>query len=302
MTGRVAVGIRFTLRRLVRGVAAHPVTALSALGVMALTLLVGGAFALALVNARAVVERVGDQLTVSAWLEPEVDRERAAALAGRAARIDGVLAVEALGADETLARLTAGQEDAEEWVEALAASPLPPTLEVSLLPGRRTGSDLERVRAELVALPGVESVLGGEDWLAGYRRLVGWIRALGLGVGGVLGMATLVIVASTTRLALATRRDELEILSLVGAGRLSLHLPFVLEGLLLGLVAAGLALALLALAHLALAPGVGAVLASLAPEAAPRFFDGLQAAVLLACGALLGGLGALLSLAGGLRA
>ena len=59
---------------------------------------------------------------------------------------------------------------------------------------------------------------------------------MGIGLGVILALAALLIITNTVRLALLARRDELEILWLVGASRSFMHTPFLLEGLLQGAV------------------------------------------------------------------
>lgn len=301
MSRRLAL-LRFGLRRLARGLGAGPGNALAALGVMALALMLAGAFALGVGNVRGLVERVGDELTVSAWLAPGLDARAQAALASRAARIEGVRAVASLAADEALARVAATGPERAALVEALDENPLPATLEVTLRRDSRTAERVAGVRAELAALPGVEEVVGGEDWLAGYARALAWVNAVAATVGVVLALATVVIVASTIRLAQLARRDELEILALVGASRATLRLPFLLEGALLGAVAGGFAwLVLWGLFALA-RPRVASALA-FAGEGMPLAFLGVgESVALVAAGALLGLLGAALSLRAGRHA
>jgi cell division transport system permease protein len=264
---------------------------------MALTLALIGAFGVFVVNAHSALERVGDELTVSAWLDPGVGAGERARLAADAARIDGVQAVLAVSPEMALARfsdrtgVSAGLDDLFE------SSPLPASLDVRLRAESRSPERVLRVREALAALPGVTDVSSGEDWVAGYARAMDLLRSVGLGVGGLLALATIGIVASTVRLALRERRDELEILSLVGAGRATLLAPFLVEGLAQGAAAGALALALLRILHAVARPIVDAASSFIAGAPGAVFLSPTQMVVLVACGAALGLLGAALSLA-----
>jgi cell division transport system permease protein len=156
---------------------------------------------------------------------------------------------------------------------------------------------VDRVRA----LPGVADVAAGQDWLEGYTRALTLARGLGLALGGVLALATLLLVASTIRLALWARRNEVEILSLVGASRTYIAIPLVIEGALQGLLGGMLALVLLALGFRLLVPGLADALSLVLGGTPPAFFDTSGCLLLVAGGGVLGALGAALSLIGGLR-
>ena len=89
---------------------------------------------------------------------------------------------------------------------------------------------------------GVEDVRYGDAWTQGYARALVVVRVVTWGFATVLGLAALLIVSNTIRLAIHAREDELEILALVGASRTFVWTPFLIEAVLQGLLAGGLAL------------------------------------------------------------
>lgn len=66
------------------------------------------------------------------------------------------------------------------------------------------------------------------------------LNVLGLGLAVVLGVSAVILIANTIRLAIYARRDEVEIMKLVGASNWYIRIPFLLEGLIEGLVGAAL--------------------------------------------------------------
>lgn len=293
---------RYVLRAGGRGLRASAGSAWFAVVTMALALMLAGAFGIAIGNMQDVVERAGDRLTLSAYLAPEVDDAERAALAERAARIEGVQGVEAVSAPMALARFPERTGVSAPPPELLGENPLPASLEVRLRAESRSPAQAQAVRTALEALPGVTEVSDGGDWLPGYLRAIDLVRGAGLAVGFVLALATLVIVASTIRLAHVARRDELEILALVGASRTTMSLPFLLEGALQGACAGVLALLLLRALFAWARPAADAALAFLAGPEATRFLSAFEGLALIATGALLGLLGAAVSLATSRRA
>jgi cell division transport system permease protein len=104
----------------------------------------------------------------------------------------------------------------------------------------------------------------GTEWLERLELFLRRARAAGLGLLVLVALATAVLVSNTMRLAVYARREEIEIMKLVGATDAFVGAPFLLEGLLQGALAGGLAaLALLGL-QAALLPRLAAVVGPLA--------------------------------------
>ncbi|MBW8861482.1 MAG: hypothetical protein JF601_03805 [Acidobacteria bacterium] len=121
-----------------------------------------------------------------------------------------------------------------------------------LQPDRGTGSAVDILAARLQQLPGVSDVRYDRQWLDRLLSAIRVIRGVGWLLGSVLTIAAALTVANVVRLALYARRDELDIMQLVGAPQAYIRGPFVMEGLLQGGAGAMLALAVLGVAYLAL--------------------------------------------------
>ena len=123
------------------------------------------------------------------------------------------------------------------------------------------------------------------------------IRRAALALGAVLALAAFLIVANTIRLAIHARRDEVEILALVGASRAFIGTPFLLEGALQGTVGAGLSLAFLYLLFRIASALLGTSLAFLIGHGEPAFFSAGEGVVFVLAGGALGLAGSLSALA-----
>lgn len=87
----------------------------------------------------------------------------------------------------------------------------------------------------------VRQVATAADSIEQLEALSNVLNVLGLGMAIVLGVAAVVLIANTIRLAIYARRDEVSIMKLVGASNWFIRVPFLLEGLIEGLVGAALA-------------------------------------------------------------
>jgi cell division transport system permease protein len=290
----------FFVRTAIRGISSSPVTSGISIVTIGVTLVLVGAFALLLRNMEELLDQFGDDLRVTAYLESEISGEALRALEDRVLAIPGVEEVETFSKDQALERFRASVGSGSALLDGLEVNPLPASLEISLTEDRRSAEGMEAVAGVIEGLDGVESLSAGRDWVEGYLRAVALVRAVGIGLGIILALATLLIVANTIRLGVFARRDELEILSLVGASRPFVQTPFLLEGIVQGAAGGAIALGLLyALFHLAL-PGFEFGL-ELLIGTAPRFFSSREALFLVAGGAGLGLFGSAAALSGGWR-
>lgn len=298
---RVGVRLLYFARTALRGLRASPVTSSIAAATIGVTLVLVGAFGLLLWNMEQLLQRFGDDLHVTAYLEEGLSSRERRALVERVLTVEGVEGVREVSKEQALERFREGVGRGAALLEGLGENPLPASLEVALVPARRSPAGLRMVVESLEGLAGVVDLASGQDWVEGYQRAVALVRGIGLGLGFTLALATLLIVGNTIRLAVLARRDELEILSLVGASRWFVSAPFLLEGMLQGAVGGALALALLfGLFHLVL-PGFEFGLELVLGGMAPRFFSPGDAALLVGGGAGLGLLGSAAALLGGWR-
>lgn len=128
------------------------------------------------------------------------------------------------------------------------------------------------------------------DVVTNMLRLSTWLTVGGLIMLAVLTVASGVIVMNTIRTAVYHRRDEIELMKLVGATEWFVRGPFVVEGLMTGVIAASLALGLLLAAYHPFVDRFRAELFFLPLSYDPRFVSVL-AQELLVAGAALGAVG-----------
>ena len=294
---RLVAIVSSLLRSGVRGLQASPVTSAVAVATIAIALVLAGGFALLVVNMGGVLERFGEELQVVAYLEEELTPDEARQLATATATIEGVASVGLVTKEEALTRFQA-TTGGGALLEGLDANPLPASLEVRLAEDRRTPAGVAVVVGALTDLPGVAELAHGQEWVEGYARFVSLVRVGAVALGLVLGVAALMIVANTIRLAVFAREDEIEIMALVGASRTYVRVPFLIEGFVQGAIGGALALALLYVSWLVLVPQLEYGLELVLGSTRPDFFGAFGSLALVASGSGLGLLGSSLALVG----
>jgi len=286
----------YFVRAALRGLLGSPLPSVVSIATIAVAVIPLGGLMIITGNMRALLDRQGESRQVTAFLDLELDAAEETALARRAAALGGVARVELVTREAALERFR-DRLGGGALLEALEENPLPASIEVTLAPGEDRAEEAGAVAAALRALPGVEEVAGGEAWVEGYARALALVRGAGLGLGAILALATLLIVANTIRLAVYARRDELDILALVGASRTFLRVPYLIEGVIQGTLGGLLGVGLLYGLYRIAVPQLGDALELFLGWSQPSFLAPESIAALVAGGAAFGLFGAAVAVA-----
>ncbi len=275
---------------------------LASVGTIAVAFLIVGIFLLLTQNLGAALSQWRDQYQVTVFLDDGITAAQLALLKKRIANEQAVRAVAFISKAEALQAFKRELKGRESLLEGLGDNPIPASFQLRIRDEYQTPQALRQLAGFLTRLEGVEEVQYGQEWIDRMAAVLRVIQLVGLSVGIALGLASLLIVSNTVRLAIYARADEIEIMRLVGATKMTVRLPFLLEGLIQGGAGAGLALGMLfgayraTLYQLQMAPGqvYGLGLGS--------FLPGGTVAILVGAGAGLGAFGSLLSVSRLLRA
>ena len=242
------------LGRAVDAMRRGPTVALTGTATILVAALVTGVFVAALASGERLLTAWAGEVRLSVYLAPGADLE--AARAAVAAQAPG-RAVEAVPAAEGLRRLAAGLGDQGKILDGVGADALPDCVEVAV-PGLSLDAARE-LAGRLRGVPGAADVDFGTEWLERLELVLRRARVVGLALLLLLAAGTAVLVSNALGLAVYARREELEIMKLVGATDAFVAAPFLVEGLLQGLLGGGLAAGALLGLRAALLPRAAAL-------------------------------------------
>lgn len=209
------------------------VTAIAVLTI-SVALAILGAFAIVAQQLRGVSSRLGAQLAVSVYLEDEVGFARGAALAEQVAAWPEVADAEHWTSERAMAAFRDELGEDAVILDGLSSSVLPASVEVVVGSAVRDVAQVRAIAERAAKLPGVREVRFGEERLERLQLLSRLVEGAFVVLGSALLLATLFIVANTVRLTVFARREEIEVLRLVGATGTFVRAPFVVEGVLQG--------------------------------------------------------------------
>ncbi len=218
---------------------------LASIGTMAVSFVIVGIFLIITGNLGALVAEWKEQFQVTVFLEDGITGEQLALLRKRIQSERAVKGMTYISKAEALQQFKRELQGKESLLEGLGENPIPASLQLRVQEPYQTPEALKQLTASLSRVEGVEDVMYGQEWVDRLSAVIRLLRLLGLGVGLALGLASLLIVSNTIRLAVYARAEEIEVMRLVGASRLHVRAPFLLEGMIQGTLSAGLALLLL---------------------------------------------------------
>jgi cell division transport system permease protein len=289
LLGFVLRRVRDNLRQLFW---AHVLTA----GIMALTLFVLGAFMLVEINLEKMLKGWGEQIQITAYLSGDAAADDVAALLQRVRTMAEVEQARHISREQAWRDFQAALGAQSGLLDGLPREALPASIEISLKPADRDAPTVEALAERLRRESEIASVEYPLEWVERLGLVVlavGWIKWF---LAGALFLATFFIVGSTVKLAAVARKDEVEIMQLVGASEELIQAPFVIEGMLQGLVGAALALAGLAAAFFFVQREAAPAGGLLAPLGEPQFLDLRGVLLLSAIGLFLGAAGSVVAL------
>lgn len=253
--------MRTLFRLLGRGVAdlfLHPWAQLLSMAAVTLVVFLSGLFLMALATVDAELSASRGETVYQVYWRPGTDMAHVRGQWEELRHMPWLASLETYSPDEALDALarrmsetgTGGSGNEPDMGFLSGKSPLPPTALLTFAPRE---ADPEKWAADtqsfLKAMPGVERVAAsplrdelGKAWRSASRFVI-WPTV------GFLGVVLALVVGNTVRLTLSTRREEIEILQLVGARNWYIRLPLVVAGALQGLLGGGLASLLLLVVH-----------------------------------------------------
>lgn len=200
-----------------------------------LTVVMSGTFALFASNTTDVISSWEAGVKVMAYLENGLQNETIAHIKTRLENDPDVVSVQFISREKAMESLRARMQRHATILEDLPENPLPNAFELYVKSSSRGWQLVEAVAARVAKMEGVEDVESGGQWIGRLLRIVTLFRASAYGMGALFFLVAVFIVSNTIRLAFYSRKEEVEIMRLVGATEGFIKAPFYIQSVILGL-------------------------------------------------------------------
>ena len=218
------------------------------LGIMCATMLIFGIFYMIGENIDHALEGLEESQGMEAFIEFEIEDEQTVQEIGNQIRsIEGVNQIEYVSKDDALNRMKARFKENQDLLDGyriFKASYIVTLTDLSLR---------DQVKTQIEAIEGIDSVQIRNDTIEALMTVAGGIRVITIIVLVLLILISIFIITNTIKLTVHARRKEISIMKYVGATNSFIRWPFIVEGIIIGVIAALISVLIIGLLYNVLA-------------------------------------------------
>ncbi len=182
-----------------------------------------------------------------------------------------------------------------DFLNELDFNPLPASYILKLKPIKDPLKKLRELAGNIRNQRGVESVDYGEKWIGRFETFMILLRIFLMAIGALLALGAMLIISNTIKLSVFSRRDEIELMLLIGAKPGFIKAPFFFEGIIHGILGAGFSLIFVKVIQFFLKEQFQGSLSYLARGIEFKFLSGPYLILLVTLSIFLGWLGSFVS-------
>lgn len=225
-------------REALQSIARNSWLSVASVGTVAVSLLIVGIFALLVINTNQFTHSLESGLEIRVILKDGQSRDSIKKVRGEIEKLPGISLVEFISRDQALEEMKRSLKNRRDVLEGLQNdNPLPDAYRI-----RAARADqIPALAAGLENLDGVDQVIYGHGLVEKLISATRWVRWAGAGILGILCLAAVFLISTTIRMSVFARRREIGIMVLLGATNWFVRFPYLLEGMILGLLGAALA-------------------------------------------------------------
>ena len=234
-------GFFYALKETAKSLYRNRWLSMASVGVVVVTLLMLGAFMMVSLNVSHITDAVKGQVEIVVYVDDEAAEELKTQLQAMLTSRGDLAEVRFVPREEALQRLQGPLGDLLEGYDVDAENPLPDSYEIRVA----VPETIAGIAGELESYPAVGSVFYGQGVVENLFTVTRAVQLLAIGLMVLLAVTAVFLIAHTIKLTVYIRSREIMIMKYVGATNWFIRWPFILEGLVLGLLGSVLPLAAL---------------------------------------------------------
>ena len=199
-----------------------------------------GIFVFAIIKGNVLVQYIKSRLTMELFLRDGITEGALNDIQSKLILYPEIEQVQYISKEQALEEFN--KEFGRDIESVLGENPLPPSFRILLKPEYQKQDLIEPVKTRIETISGVDEVVYRFDLQRLIQRYIRIAVILVLVIGGALVFTAIILISNTVKLSILTRKDSIEIMSLVGATQSFIRRPFIFEGALQGLIGAIIAI------------------------------------------------------------
>lgn len=265
--------------------------------IICLSFLILGIFLSLSNNLQYSAQQLSKDMAVVLYLEKNLTRIEVSQIEEKLKRSSSVAKIQFISSKKALEKFQIKFPELQGIIENLKINPFPHSFEIVIREKSLSSDEIQNFIQEMRDMDGIEDVQFNWDWAEKMKSLSRLVKVVGFFLGGILILASFFIISNVIKLNVFARKEEMEILRLVGATNTFIRIPFLIEGIILGILGGLLSLILLFLLIKIFPFYLGTSLGALKELINFRYLSLAQTAMLIGGGAIIGFSGSFSSLA-----
>ena len=225
-------------------------TFLLSVGTIIISIFILGLFSLIFLNLNEFLSKLNRQVQLIVYLKDDIKISQRKALVDIIEKYPNVDSYIEISRDMAWAEFQSIMSDKLKPLIDLDFNPLPASYKIKFKEVDNRWVYIRELSEILVIKNGVESIDYGEEWILRFEKIMVFTKLFLFVMGGLLCLGLTLIISNTIRLSIYSRQDEIELMLLIGATPRFVKIPFLLEGMIQGLIGSILALFLVGGVHL----------------------------------------------------
>ena len=218
----------YYIREAARSFRQHRGIGYAAIVVLTAALALTGMFLLLTYNAQSALAMMGDRREMIVYLKDEVSEADRYVLMGRLQDLYGTVTYVSKAQAWDEMRQQVGDSS---LLDAVQDNPLPASFRIRLKPALLAPDAMDAAAQQVAQFPEVEDVRYGAEWVRRLDELGARLRLGALAIGTIIALAVVFVLHNTIRLTVLARRQQVEVMSRLGATDQFIAWPFVLEAI-----------------------------------------------------------------------
>ena len=228
------MSVGYIIKESLSGFGRAKLAAIGSVITISISLILLGLFYVVSTNTARFIESVRQKVELEAFLEEPITPEEINEIQKQMIAIEGIDSVRFISKEE--AAKIFKEEFGEDINNILDFNPLPPSFKIILKEGYRTPQRANEIHAKVVGIKGVENIAYRKELLEFLDQRVKNFYTIAFAVGILLAVSAIFLVSNTIRLTIYAKKKSIQTMKLVGASRWFIRAPFLIEGVVQGLI------------------------------------------------------------------
>jgi cell division transport system permease protein len=211
----------------------------------AISMAILGIFLMVFFNLHEMVGKWREKFQIVVYLKDDIPKKELNNLKGFLKSRQEIEKFLLISKEEALVKFKNKLNDLKTIMDKLESNPLPASFELVLKKKYRNFDTIKAIAEDLKKFKGIEDLEYGKIWLERLETILFFLKFIVIAIGGFICLGIIFIISNTIKLSLYSRKDEIEIMQLVGATDWFIKRPFLLQGMIQGLLGVILSIAIL---------------------------------------------------------